>query len=189
MPGPNFFRDRKPYNTVKIGGRLVKAALKAIDGHELTDKWNVQEGTNTSGGTAAYRGIALFEGVKLTFACGDGDGSTAEQDLDDLYDLWEIMKPAGPGGGKPPSLVIENAILNRTGLTVVCRKAWREGPTDTGGYEVDLTVIQYAPQAPAGAGAQDPAKKSTGGAGSTVDPQIAALRAQRDALAAEAAAV
>jgi len=191
MARDNPFRNLRAYNRVRISGRLVKAALVAIDGNELTDEWNVQKGTNTSGATAAYRGVNLIEGVKLTFECAGGDGSTAEQDYDDLSDLWDLLAPAprkGLAGPKPPTVKIENAILNRIGLTDACRKAWREYPSETGSWLVDLTLIQYAPPAPAGAGAQDPSKPSTGVPGVTVDP-IKALQEQRDKLLAQAAAV
>lgn len=189
---PNPFRDRKPYQRVIIGGKIVKAAFEAIDGHELTDDWNVQKGTGTNGGTAAYRGVNLIEGVKLTFRCADGDGSTAEEDYDDLSDHFDALAPArkpGQQGGKPPTRSIENPILNRIGLTAICRKAWKEMPDDAGGWIVELTVIQYAPPAPAATGAQDPTKPSTGATGPTVDPQIKALQEARDKLAQQAAAV
>lgn len=192
MARDNPFRNLSSYNRVKIGGRLIKAALVAIDGHELTDDWHVQKGTNASGATAAYRGVNLIEGVKLTFECATGDGSTAEEDYDDLSDLWDMLAPAprkGLAGPKPPTRKVENAILNRIGLTDACRKGWKEYPTETGSWRVDLTLIQYAPSQPAGAGAQDPSKSATGAAGPAVDPQIKALQEQRDRLAAEAAAV
>jgi hypothetical protein len=192
MARDNPFRNLAAYNRVRIGGRLIKAALVAIDGNELLDDWNVQKGTNTSGATAAYRGVNLIEGVKLTFECANGDGSTAEQDYDDLSDLWDMLAPAprkGLAGPKPPTQKIENAILNRIGLTDACRKAWKESPTATGSWLVELTLIQYAPPAPAGAGAQDPSKPATGIAEPTEDPVIKAKHEERDALAAQAAAV
>lgn len=188
---PNPFRDRRPYTRVIIGGKLVKAALVAIDGAEIVDDWNVQKGTGTSGATAAYRGVNLLEGVKLTFRCADGDGSTAEEDYDDLSDHFDALAPArkaGAQGGKPPTRSIENPILNRIGLTAICRKAWKENDDDAGGWLVDLTVIQYSPPVPAATGAQDPTKPATGAA-TTVDPQIKALQQARDKLAQEAAAV
>jgi hypothetical protein len=191
MTRDNPFRNLSAFNRVKIGGRLIKAALVAIDGNELLDEWHVQKGTNTSGATAAYRGVNLIEGVKLTFECADGDGSTAEQDYDDLLDVFDMLAPAprrGLGGPKPPTQRIENAVLNRIGLTDCCRKAWKEYPTETGSWRVDLTVIQYAPPKPAGAGAQDPSKRASG-SGPAVDPQIQALREERDRLAQQAAAV
>lgn len=192
MARDNPFRNLRAYNRVRIGGRLITAALVAIDGNELTDEWNVQKGTNTSGATAAYRGVNLIEGVKLTFECADGDGTTAEQDYDNFMDVLDMIAPApraGSAGPKPPTRSIENAILNRIGLTNICRKAFREYPSDTNSWLFDLTVIQYAPPAPAGTGAQDPSKPSTGVPGVTVDPQIRALQEQRDRLLAQAAAV
>lgn len=192
MARDNPFRNLSAFNRVRLGGRLIKAALVAIDGNELVDDWNVQKGTNTSGATAAYRGVNLIEGVKLTFECATGDESTAEEDYDDLSDIFDMLAPAprkGLAGPKPPTVKIENAILNRIGLTDVCRKAWKEYPSATSSWLVDMTLIQYAPPQPAGAGAQDPSKPATGAAGPAVDPAIKALQDQRDALARQAAAV
>ena len=192
MARDNPFRNLSAYNRVRLGGRLIKAALIAIDGNELSDEWNVQKGTNTSGATAAYRGVNLIEGVKLTFECADGDGSTAEQDYDDLSDIFDMLAPApraGLSGPKPPTHKLENAILNRIGLTDVCRKGWKEYPSATGSWLVDLTVIQYAPPAPAGAGAQDPSKPALGLPRTGIDPQIKALQDERDRLLQQAAAV
>lgn len=193
MARDNPFRNLSAFNRVRLGGRLIKAALIAIDGQELTLDWNVQKGTNTSGATAAYRGLNLLEAVKLTFECATGDGSSAEEDYDDLQEIKAMLFPAprkGLSGTKPPTQKIENAILNGVGFTDVCLKAWKEYPSATSSWLVDMTLIQYAPPQPAGAGAQDPSKPATGAAGgNTVDPAIKALQEQRDALAKQAAAV
>jgi hypothetical protein len=126
--------------------------------------------------------------VKLTFECGTGDGTTAEEDYDDLSALKDKLMPAPRrtlNGPKPPTLRLENAVLNRMGLTDVCFKAWREYVTETNSWRVDFTLIQYAPPRPIGAGAQDPAVPL----GFAVDPQILALRAERDRLVQQAAAL
>lgn len=193
MPRNNPFRNLSAYNRVRIGGRLIKAPLVAIDGNELEDEWNIQKGTNTSGATAAWRGVKLIESVKLTFECATGDGTTAEQDYEELMDVYDMIAPAprlGLAGPKPPTVKIENAILNRIGFTDCCRKGFREYVTETNSWRVDFTLIQYAPPREAGAGAQDPSKPATGLPGApAVDPQIAALRAERDKLLQQAIGV
>lgn len=188
---PNPFRDLQPYNRVAIGGRLLKALLVAIEGHELEDIWNVQKPSGGNHATAVYEGVKLFEAVKLTFECADGDGFTAAERYDDLSDVFDMLRPAasrGATGLKPPTLTIENAILTRVGLTAINRRGWKEYFTETNSLRVDLTVIQYAPPSPAATGAQDAAKKASGGA-PTVDPEIAKLRKERDDYLAQAAAV
>lgn len=188
---PNPFRDLKPYNRVTIGGRLIKAILFNIDGHELEDLWNVQKPSGGNHGVAVYEGIKLFEGVRLFFECADGDGYTAAERYDDLSDIFDMMAPAparGAAGRRPPTLTIENAILTRIGLTAINRKGWKEYPTETNSWVIELTVIQYAPPSPAATGAASAAKKPDGGA-PTVDPEIARLRKERDYALAQAAAV
>ena len=186
MIGPNPYRDAKPWGRVKIGGREIVAVLKLIDGNEIEDEWNVQKGTNTNKATAVYRGEKLIEGVVLTFEATD------EESFDDLAELWAMLAPAkigGAAGGRPPTLPIENAALTWIGLTSINRKKWKGPyPTDTGSWRVDLTVIQSSPPTPAAVGKQDPSKKGSTAPGA-VDPQIAALQKERDALFAQAAAV
>ncbi len=191
MPRNNPFRNLAAYNRVRIGGRLITAPLVAINGNAIEDEWNIQKGTNTSGATAAYRGVKLIEEVVLTFECATGDGTTAEQDYDDLDEVFQMIAPAarlGAAGPKPPTVKIENAFLARIGFTDCNRRGWWERFSETNSILVDIKLIQYAPPKEAGTGAQDPSKPA-GLPRQGVDPQIAALRAERDRLAAQAAAV
>lgn len=185
MARNNPFRNPQAYNRVRIGGRLIKAALVGLNGNKLEDEWNIQKGTNTSGATAAYRGVKLIEEITLTFECATGDGSTAEEDYDDLDEVFRMIAPAprlGLAGPKPPTQKIENAFLERIGFTDCNRKGWWERFSATNSILVDIILIQYAPSREAGAGAQDPSKPATGIPGIPVDPQVAALRAERDNL-------
>lgn len=176
---PNPFREIRPWNTVKIGGRLIKSVLKEISGVKLEDEWNVQRSLETQKAIAIYRGVKLIEGVVLTFESVDVG------DFDDLDDLFSLLAPTRRGG-RPPTLPIENAIVNFIGLRSINRKSW-EGPypTETNSWRVDLGVIESAPPEPVKVGPQDPTKPWAAG----VDPQIKALQDQRDALAAQAAGV
>lgn len=193
MPRNNPFRNLQAYNRVRIGNHLVLADLVALNGNKLEDDWNIQKGTNTSGATAAYRGVKLIEEVVLTFHCATGEGQTAEQEYDDLDRVFLMIAPAprlGLAGPKPPTMKIENAFLERIGFTECNRRGWWERFSDTNGILVDMMLIQYAPPKEAGAGAQDPSKPATGLPGSPpVDPQVAALRAERDKLLQQAIGV
>lgn len=193
MARNNPFRNLQAYNRVRIGGHLILADLVAINGNKLEDEWNIQKGTNTSGATAAYRGVKLIEEVVLTFYCATGEGQTAEQEYDDLDRVFLMIAPAprlGLAGPKPPTMKIENAFLERIGFTECNRRGWWERFSETNGILVDLTLIQYAPPREAGAGAQDPSKPATGLPGSpAVDPMVAALRAERDKLLQQAIGV
>lgn len=175
----NPFRDIKPWNRVTIGGREIKSLLVALDGNELEDEWNVQRSLETNKAIAVYRGVKLIEGVVLTFE------AATEAAFDDLRELWKLLAPTR-ANGRPPTLQIENAMLTWIGLRSINRRRWKGPyPTATNSWRVDLGVIEYSPPEPVKVGVQDPSKPW----GPTVDPQIKALQQQRDALAAEAAAV
>jgi hypothetical protein len=221
MAAPNPFRDPAPWNTVRIGGRLIKATLTKINGIKLEDEWKVQKSKETSGSVAVFNGTKILEAIELTFE------AVGEEDFDDLGDLWNLLAPKpgtggtvgtpAPTGGnqfsggvvtpkgnaaspsasttagtvdtsggaakssssstpnpgpRPPTLIIENAILTYLGVTAIARKAW-EGPkcTATNSWEVVLTLIQNKPPVPAGVGAQAPPKPGSQFSGGQVTPK------------------
>lgn len=177
----NFFDDQEAAGRLKIGGLLLKSALVKINGAKIEADWNVQRSTDSNKAIASFRGMKLIDGVMLTLV------GTSREDFDDVRALMALMLPKTVNG-KPPTLSIENLVLNLIGLTQINFKSWQEGPTDTNGWQVDLEVIQSSPPTPAKTGAQDPAKPGSGASGG-VDPQIAALQKERDQLAHEAAGV
>lgn len=105
MPAPyNPHRDgAREGGIVRIGGRLIIAHLKKINGLVIEDEYNVQRPVGQSGAVAVFKGTKIAEEIKLTFTDGDGDGYTSENRFDDLWDLWELLRPAaGVGGAAPP---------------------------------------------------------------------------------------
>lgn len=92
MPFPNPWANPDFFRNVKVGGRLVKASLVAIDGIKIEDEWNEQRSTGTSGATFVFRGTKPAGPSALTFEAVD----VAE--FDDLRELYEMLAPK-PGGG------------------------------------------------------------------------------------------
>jgi len=101
-PNPHAPGGRKPWTVITFGnGAPVKAALTEIDGVSTEHTWKEQKSKETSGSTNVYAG-AKYDKPKLTFLCADGDGYTAEECQDDLWALWQLMKPVpGQGTGTP----------------------------------------------------------------------------------------
>jgi len=84
---PNPHRFPNPWNRVKIGGRLIKAILRAVDGNKIEYDWHEQKPTGKSGATWVYKGAKPSGPFKLTFE------SVNEEDFDDLGDLYEKFAP------------------------------------------------------------------------------------------------
>lgn len=103
MTFPNFYEHPLAYNRVRIGGRLVKAVLKAVDGIKIEYEWSEQKPTGTSGASWIYKGAKPAGPHKLTFLCGDGPQYTAAECYDDLRDLYERFAPTPNVGGATTS--------------------------------------------------------------------------------------
>lgn len=105
MSGPNFFRDPKAFNRVKIGGRLVLAVLRKVNGITLEADWQAQKATGTSGPTWVFKGMNAAGPHGLEFLCADAPGCTAAEQYDDLRDLYERFGPVkqstGTGAAAP----------------------------------------------------------------------------------------
>lgn len=92
MGFPNPWNSPSYYQNVKIGGRLIKASLVAIDGVEIEDDWKEQRSTGNSGATYNYQGTKPPAFVTLTFE------AVSEEEFEDLRDTWHVLEPK-PGSG------------------------------------------------------------------------------------------
>lgn len=92
MAFPNPWDAPEFYQTVKIGGRPIKASLVEIDGISVEDDWTVQRPLGSSGATNVFKGTKPAGPCKLTFEAVD------VEEFDDLRDLYERMAPK-PGSG------------------------------------------------------------------------------------------
>jgi len=92
MSFPNPWDAPEFYQTVKIGGRLIKANLVEIDGVSVEDDWTVQRPLGSSGATNVFKGTKPAGPCKLTFEAVD------VEEFADLRELYEMMAPK-PGSG------------------------------------------------------------------------------------------
>ena len=176
---PNPFFDYGPFGFVIIEDVLVECMLVEVDGATSPEDWNVQKGTNTSGSTSSWKGSKPAETLKLKFRAHDGPSFQA------MTDLLLLVRPKR--GNKPPSVHIENGIVNWGGIGII---ALKQPPTPkydhkTGAWDFEWEFIENNPSKAASTGAADPAKpdpKDPATAQSAADKEIADLTKQRDAL-------
>lgn len=95
FPNP---RDNPAYfQTVTVGGHLIKATLVAINGQKLEADWKEQRPTGNSGATNNFQGMKPAGPVKLTFRiAADASGGLNVEHWDDLRQLFEELGPV-PG--------------------------------------------------------------------------------------------
>lgn len=99
---PTFSQHPLAYNQVRIGGRVVKAVLKAVDGIKIEYDWSEQKPTGSSGATWVFKGAKPAGPHKLTFLCADGPKYTMAECESDMRDHLERFTPAptvGSGTG------------------------------------------------------------------------------------------
>jgi hypothetical protein len=109
MPPPNPFRDVGPWNTLRLGGVLVKPLLVEIDGVKTTDEWKDQKSKESSGKVWVFQGTTKDK-PKLTLEAPD------EESFDDLLRLWEQLKPVpGLGGVSAPTTSTASAPTTAVG--------------------------------------------------------------------------
>ena len=148
----NPYRSPEAFRVIKWGGVVYPPYLVAIDGVEVSEEWNVQKGTGTTGATTVWRGTKVVEGVVITLEAPD------EKTFDGFEPLVEALK--APKGKKPPTILVENGLLNNMGLDRVSlskRKLYSTGKSLS--WRMDIGLIQYFPSKVAPTGPQDPAKK------------------------------
>lgn len=92
---PNPYRDPVPFNRIRLGGRLITAILKSIDGVVVKHNWKKQKSKDSNGAVFSFQGtdpVGGEGGFKLTFSAPN------EAMFDDLREVLELIKPV-PGQG------------------------------------------------------------------------------------------
>lgn len=92
MSFPSPWENPDFWQTVKLGGRLIKATLVAIDGNEIEDEWQEQKASGTSGATNVFKGTKSPNAPTLTLEAVD------EGDFADLREIWDLLAPKAGGG-------------------------------------------------------------------------------------------
>lgn len=93
---PNVFDDPTPFNRVRVAGILISSLVTAFNGLKIEDAWKKQKSKNASGAIFAFNGtdpVGGEGGFSITFR------ATARDDFDQLYDLYDALKPAPVLGG------------------------------------------------------------------------------------------
>lgn len=97
MSFPNPFTNPEFYQQVIIGGHLIKATLKKVNGNKIEDEWQEQRPTGSSGATNVFKGTKPAGPAMLTFWAVDA------AEVDDLREVFEMLAPkpgtAQTGGG------------------------------------------------------------------------------------------
>lgn len=176
---PNPFVDPGPFGTVIIGDLLVECMLIEVDGAAKPEDWNIQKGTNKKGATPSWKGTKPAEELKLKFRATDEASFAA------MGDLYNVVRPKL--GEKPPTLHIENAIINWGGIgEIALRKpAFPKHDPKTNSWEFEWEFLENDPSKNANTGPADPAKpdaKDPPTAQSAADKEIADLTKQVQAL-------
>lgn len=180
MTFPSFFENPSAYNRVRIGGRLLLATLREIDGIKVEADWSEQKPTGKSGADWIFKGMKPTAKHKLTFECVN---AAEEADLRALFERMQpqpsFTAPAAPTtpttsatgvvdafgsppdpttatanpGPRPPTLTVENAFLAYVKTTAVSLDTWEgPSPTPTNSIKFMVTFVPQKPPVPAGTG-------------------------------------
>jgi hypothetical protein len=98
---PGFHTNPRYWATVVIGGHVILAVLREVDGMKLEGDWSEQKPTGTSGASFAWKGLKPAGPHKLTFETANYPGVTAKQCEDDMRVVHEMMLPQPSLGAAP----------------------------------------------------------------------------------------
>jgi hypothetical protein len=171
---PNPFLDPGPFGEVRIQDILIECTLTEVDGATKPEDWNLQKGTKSKGSTASWKGTKSAETLKLKFKAHDGPSFQA------MTDMLALVRPKL--GDKPPSLHIDNAIINWGGIHIIALKQPPSPKHDkSNAWEFEWEFIENDPSKEVATGPADPAKpeaKDPPTAQSAADKEIADLTKQ-----------
>lgn len=170
---PNPVFDPGPFGTMTIQDVLIDCTLIEVDGATKPEDWNVQKGTGTKGATASWKGTKPAESLKLKFKT-----DRRAESFQAMTDMLLLVRPKL--GDKPPSLNIENGIINWGGIGVIALKvpAFPKYDAKTDSWEFEWEFFENDPSKEAKTGPADPAKpdaKDPPTAQSAADKEIAEL--------------
>lgn len=171
--------DPGPFGFILIGDVVVACTLVSVDGCVKPEDWKVQKGNKTSGANAVWGGTGLAETIKLKFRANDGPSFAA------MGDLYTMVRPAL--GQKPPTLPVENGIVNWGGVGQIALKTPAQPvfvPAQNA-WDFEWEFIEYDPSIKADTGAAkapDPDGKDPPDKQSEADKEIDKLQKQVDKL-------
>lgn len=102
MTFPTMAENPRYYATVKIGGLLILAPLREVDGMKLEGDWSEQKPTGTSGASYAWKGLKPAGPHKYTFESAYGPGGLTPALCEaNMRALHESMLPKPTLGTAP----------------------------------------------------------------------------------------
>lgn len=136
----NPFDDPTPFNQVRIASLLVLALVTDFNGIKIEDAWKMQKSKSASGATMVFNGtnpVGGENGFTIGFL------ATSRAEFDQLYDLFEALKPVPVlGGGTASSSSSATATKTADG------SKWTVGsppkPADSSSAEALLAQAQSA---------------------------------------------
>jgi hypothetical protein len=177
---PNPIFDPGPFGLVYIQDTLIACTLIEVDGATKPEDWNVQKGTKSKGAVSSWKGTKPAESLKLKFRT-----DTNPDSFQAMTDMLLIVRPKI--GDKPPSVNIQNAVINWGGIGVIALKqpAFPKWDAKSNSFEFEWEFIENDPSKDANVGPADPAKPEGQGQAETMSPadkEIADLNKQIAAL-------
>lgn len=166
MANANPYVDAGPFGRVAVGGVQIPGVIQSIDGFRKAEDWTFQKGAGGSNAATVWKGTKLAEsGTIKTALFGQASYDAHEA-------LRLVLRPKL--GTKPPSLPIENAIINGNGvLVVVCVDAPVATWIKAGGYWIaEMIFAEFNPSKPASTG-QAGSAQNTAGPNSPKPPETA----------------
>jgi hypothetical protein len=176
---PNPYFDPGPWGVVLIQDTLIACTLIEVDGATKPEDWNVQKGTKSKGAVPTWKGTKPAEALKFKFRATD------EASFNAMTDMLLLVRPKL--GEKPPSVHIQNAIINWGGIGVIALKqpAFPKWDAKLGAWDFEWEFIENDPSKDANVGPADPAKSDPSDPApkqSAADREIADLNKQIAAL-------
>ncbi len=92
FPNPHRPGELVKWNRVKLGGRVIKAILRKVDGNEIEDEWTEQRATGTSGAKYIFKGTKPAAPITMTFEAVN-DTDPPEVAFDDLMEIYDMLAP------------------------------------------------------------------------------------------------
>lgn len=154
----NPFDNPEAVAQVKLGGSLLPGSVQSIAGAHRGFKWDVQNGTSSSGATNVFKGAQIAESIEIKTRVVDAAGWNACV----AYRAYVVPPKIG---GKPPTFAIDNLLIgyNQIGRVTIADVMQPEpGPGLSWDFTFKLT--EYNPTVAAAAGKADPAKPGAAGA-------------------------
>ncbi len=147
----NPYDHPRVWGSIRLGGRLLPGIIISINGAIRPYDWQIQAAQGSSGATSVYKGEKLAESIEVVI------GAPRASHFNAIESLRKYI--AAPKGGKPPSFVVSNPVINFNGIgKVSIKEIGQPEYVGKGSWTLKLTFLEYRPSSPVKTGPADPAK-------------------------------